>query len=146
MPTTKPELTTAVLVVPALLFGVIGMWMVLDPSGFQRTVGGFGTTNEHLIKDLATFNLALAAVLGVAAARPSWRLPVLWFANIQNTLHLVNHVVDAEQAQPLWLGMANVWALLATGVMLGALLAWIGLPRPRSSPRRTGATRRTKPR
>ena len=132
MPTTKAELTTAILIVPALLFVTVGLWMVFDPAGFQRTVGGFGRTNEHLIKDLATFNLALAAVLGVAAARPSWRVPVLWFANIQNTLHLVNHVADAHQAQPLWLGMANVWALLATGLVLAALLAWVGLPRPRS--------------
>ena len=129
MPKTKAELGTAILLVPALLFLTVGLWMVFDPAGFQRTVGGFGTTNEHLIRDLATFNLALAAVLGVAAARPSWRRPVLWFANIQNTLHLVNHVADAERAEPLWLGMANVWALLATGLVLAGLLVWVSLSR-----------------
>lgn len=122
MPTTKTELSPATLIVPAILFAGVGVWMVIDPAGFQQTVGGFGTTNEHLIKDLATFNLALSAVLGVAAARPSWRLPVLWFANIQNALHLLNHLADAHLAEPLWLGMANVWALLATGAVLAALL------------------------
>ncbi|HEX8510251.1 MAG TPA: hypothetical protein VF635_12260 [Propionibacteriaceae bacterium] len=122
MPTTRAEPPRAILIVPALLFAGVGVWMVIDPAGFQQTVGGFGTTNEHLIKDLATFNLALSAVLGVAAVRPSWRLPVLWFANIQNALHLLNHVADAHLAEPLWLGMANVWALLATGAVLAALL------------------------
>ena len=110
------------LVAAALLFLAVGLWMVFDPAGFQTTVGGFGATNEHLIGDLATFNLALAGVLGTAAVRSSWRLPVLWFANIQNTLHLVNHLADADEARPLWLGMANVWVLLATGVVLAALL------------------------
>ncbi|HYP46231.1 MAG TPA: hypothetical protein VEQ66_13645 [Propionibacteriaceae bacterium] len=123
MASTRGEVSSAILIAPALLFFTVGLWMVFDPAGFQRTVGGFGTTNEHLIRDLATFNLALAAVLGVAATRPSWRLPVLWFANIQNTLHLVNHISDADLAEPLWLGMANVWALLATGAVLAVLLA-----------------------
>jgi hypothetical protein len=113
----KPALAAA-----ALLFLAVGLWMVFEPAGFQTTVGGFGATNEHLIGDLATFNLALAGVLGTAAVRSSWRLPVLWFANIQNALHLVNHVADADEAHPLWLGMANVWALLATGVVLAVLL------------------------
>ena len=110
------------LVAAALVFLAVGLWMVFDPAGFQTIVGGFGATNEHLIADLATFNLALAGVLGTAAVRSSWRLPVLWFANIQNVLHLVNHLADADEARPLWLGMANVWALLATGVVLAALL------------------------
>ncbi|HEX8507920.1 MAG TPA: hypothetical protein VF635_00260 [Propionibacteriaceae bacterium] len=122
MRTARAETSPVILSVPAVLFLGVGVWMMVDPAGFQHTVGGFGTTNAHLIKDLATFNLALAAVLGVAAVRPSWRLPVLWFANIQNALHLLNHVADAHLAQPLWKGMANVWALLATAAVLAALL------------------------
>jgi hypothetical protein len=47
---------------------------------------------------------------------------VLWFANIQNALHVVNHLADADEAHPLWLGMANIWALLVTGVILAVLL------------------------
>ncbi len=113
----KPALAAA-----ALVFFAVGLWMVFEPAGFQTTVGGVGATNEHLIGDLATFNLALGGVLGMAAVRWTWRLPVLWFANIQNVLHLVNHLADADEAHPLWLGMANVWALLATGVVLAALL------------------------
>lgn len=112
----------AALATAALAFLAVGVWMALSPAGFQAAVGGFGATNEHLVGDLATFNLALAGVLGTAAARPSWRVPVLWFANVQNALHLVNHLLDADEAQPLWLGMANVWALLATAAVLAALL------------------------
>jgi hypothetical protein len=65
----KPALAAA-----ALVFSAVGLWMVLEPAGFQTTVGGFGATNEHLIGDLATFNLALAGVLGTAAVCSSWRL------------------------------------------------------------------------
>ena len=72
----------------------------------------------------------------MAAVRSSWRLPVLWFANVQNALHLVNHLADAEEALPLWKGMANVWALLATGVVLAALLIASTLRTPRRLSRR----------
>jgi hypothetical protein len=118
----RAQVLAPLLTAAAVLFLVVGVWMVWDPAGFQTTVGGFGTTNEHLIRDLATFNLALAVVLGVAARRPTWAEPVLWFANVQNALHLLNHVADADLAVPLWRGMANVWALLATGVVLATLL------------------------
>jgi hypothetical protein len=130
----KPALAAA-----ALLFFAVGLWMVFEPAGFQTTVGGFGATNEHLIGDLATFNLALAGVLGTAAVRSTWRLPVLWFANVQNALHLVNHVADADEAHPLWLGMANVWALLVTGVVLGVLLIASSRTAPRADKTAAGA-------
>jgi hypothetical protein len=66
---------------------------------------------------------------------------VLWFANVQNALHLVNHVADAGEAQPLWLGMANVWVLLATAVVLAALLVASTLRTPRRLNRRREAVR-----
>ena len=122
MRTDTSDQPRAPLAVAAAVFTVLGLWMVWDPAGFQATVGGFGTTNEHLIRDLATFNLALAAVLAVAARQPSWSVPILWFANVQNGLHLLNHIADADQAVPLWGGMANVWALLAPGAVLAPLL------------------------
>ncbi|HEX8510775.1 MAG TPA: hypothetical protein VF635_14910 [Propionibacteriaceae bacterium] len=133
MLTTKGDASTVTVATFALAFLTLGIWMVLDPAGFQAAVGSFGTINEHLIRDLATFNLALGAVLTVAAVRPTWRLPVVWFANVQNALHLLNHVADADQAEPLWMGMANVWALLAIGIVLAALLAVVSRrPRPGS--------------
>jgi hypothetical protein len=133
---------TAALAVAATTFFAVGLWMVLSPAGFQAAVGGFGATNEHLIGDLATFNLALAGALGTAAVRPSWRQPVLWFANVQNALHLANHLLDADQAEPVWLGMANVWALLATAAVLAALLVASGSRTPVRSepPHRRGDT------
>ena len=68
MPTTRPELTTAVLVVPALLFGTIGLWMVVDPAGIPQAVGGFGTTSNTSSETWPPkLALALAGVLGVSA-------------------------------------------------------------------------------
>lgn len=95
---------------------------------------GSGTSNEHLIRDLATFNLALAVVLGVAGRRAGWPEPVLWFANIRNGLHLLNHIADADRAVPLWRGMADVCALLATGAVLAALLILARRARRRGPP------------
>ena len=137
----KTDPLQVALAAASLAFFAVGLWMVLEPAGFQATVGGFGPTNEHLIGDLATFNLALAGVLGTATFYPSWRLPVLWFANVQNALHLVNHLADADEAEPLWLGMANVWALLATAALLAVLLIASAARSPHRLARRPGRSR-----
>jgi hypothetical protein len=53
--------------------------------------------------------------------RVSWRVPLLAFAVLQYALHALNHLVDVGEADPSWLGPAN----LALVVLSTALLAWM---------------------
>ena len=69
--------------------------------------------------DLATFYIALGAVAFVAL--PSWRVPLLAFAVAEYALHSLNHLIDAGDADPSWLGPAN----LALIVLSTVLLAWM---------------------
>jgi hypothetical protein len=69
--------------------------------------------------DLATWYLTLGALVLVAVRRPDWRAPVLALALLQNALHAFNHVLDVGEAEPAWLGPANLVAL----VLLSGLLA-----------------------
>ena len=59
----------------------------------------------------------------VAARRESWRQPVLVFAFLQYVLHAVNHVIDVNEADPDWLGPANLVSLALTAVLLGWLVS-----------------------
>lgn len=105
--------------------GVVSMLtaftMVLDPAGFLDSVGGFGASNDHLVRDFATWSAALGATLVAAARIPSWRVPILAFAVIQGTLHAANHSFDAGLAEPGWKGWGNV-ALQAAVVLVSAWL------------------------
>jgi heme/copper-type cytochrome/quinol oxidase subunit 4 len=113
----------ALLAVFAVIQLVLGALLWLTPGFFFDEVGPYGTRNDHYMGDLATFYLALGAVALVAVQRASWRVPVLVFALIQYTLHAVNHLLDVGEADPEWLGPANLASLLLGVVVLGVLLS-----------------------
>jgi hypothetical protein len=114
--------------VPPLLalFGVgqlvLGVLLWAAPGTFFDEVGPYGTRNDHYMADLATCYLALGAGALVAVVRSSWRVPVLAVALIQYALHSVNHLIDVGEADPAWLGPANLVALAATAALLGWML------------------------
>jgi hypothetical protein len=49
-------------------------------------------------------------------------VPVLALAFIQYALHSVNHLIDVGEADPGWLGPANLVALLLATLLLGWML------------------------
>lgn len=107
-----------------LIFGVaqlaLGAIMVVAPGTFFEEIGPYAPRNDHYIRDVSTFYLALGAVSLVAWRRTSWRVPVLVFALLQYALHSVNHLVDVGEADPEALGPVNLASLAITA----ALLAW----------------------
>ena len=98
-----------------------GALMVVAPHSFYDLVGPFGAYNDHYIRDVSTFFLALGVVMLVAATRPSWRAPVLAFAALQTGLHTINHVVDVGDADPVGVGVFDAVSLAA----LTALYLWL---------------------
>ena len=127
-PLSRPAAAARPLRAGLILFGVtqlaLGLWMAIDPSSFFEYVGGFGTQNDHYIRDASTFNVALGVVALVAAQRPRWRVPVLGFAVIQFALHAINHVVDADEARLSTSGWGDVASLAVGVVLLAGLLRW----------------------
>ena len=107
-----------------LVFGAgqlaLGALMAVAPGTFFEEIGPYAPQNDHYIRDVSTFYLALGAVSLVAWRRPSWRVAVLAFALLQYALHSVNHVVDVGEADPEKLGPLNLASLAITA----ALLAW----------------------
>jgi hypothetical protein len=100
---------------------LIGALLWLVPGFFHDEIGPYGARNDHYMGDLATWYLALGAALFVAVRRVSWRVPVLAFSFVHYALHSLNHLIDVGEADPSWLGPANLVSLvLATG-----LLAWM---------------------
>lgn len=97
------------------------LWMLVSPSGFFSTAAGFGEFNSHFIRDTATFMLPLAVALWLAAGRPSWRIPVLILALLQNGFHVANHIVDVGNTDPGWQGPVNLAALAGMEVVLWLL-------------------------
>ena len=112
------------LLVFALIQLVLGLLLWLTPGFFFESIGPYGTRNDHYMGDLAGWYLALGAVALVALRRASWRIPVLTLAFVQYALHSVNHLIDVGEADPSWLGPANLASLVLTTL----LLAWMLRP------------------
>ena len=100
----------------------LGAWQIVSPSSFFRRFAAFGVQNDHYIRDIATLYLALGLALVAAARRPSWRVPVLFFAVLQYGLHFVNHLVDMGHGHPGWLGPLDAIGLLVVAALLVLLL------------------------
>jgi hypothetical protein len=100
---------------------VLGLLLWLTPGFFHDEIGPSGVRNDHYMGDLATWYLALGAAALVSVRRVDWRLPVLALAFLQSTLHAFNHLLDVGEADPDWLGPANLVSL----VLVSALLAWM---------------------
>ena len=64
------------------------------------------------------------AVLAFASAKgaPGVTTSVLALAFVQYVLHSLNHLIDVGEADPGWLGPANLASLVLTTVLLGWML------------------------
>jgi hypothetical protein len=109
-----------------IVFGVtqivVGLLLWLTPGFFHDEIGPYGARNDHYMADLATFYIALGAVALVALRRPSWRVPLLAFAVLEYTLHSLNHLIDVGEADPSWLGPANLVLIVLSTLLVGWML------------------------
>jgi hypothetical protein len=99
-----------------------GALLWLAPGFFHEEVGPYGVRNDHYMGDLATWYLALGAAALVAVRESAWRVPVLALSFIQYALHSLNHLIDVSEAEPEWLGPANLISLVLTTLLLGWML------------------------
>src|SRR5262245_38585403 len=73
---------------------LLGALMVLAPREFFDQIAAYGVYNDHYIRDVASFYLALGGCLLVAVGRPTWQVPLLTFTLVQYGLHILNHLWD----------------------------------------------------
>jgi hypothetical protein len=103
-----------------LLTGAL-LW--LTPGLFYDEVGAYGPRNDHYMADLATWYLALGALVLIGVRRTAWRAPVLGVALLPTALHAVNHLLDVGEADPRWLGPANLVSLVVLTGLLALMLS-----------------------
>ena len=102
----------------------LGAFLAIAPSTFEDAIAPYGAgADDHFLRDIATFYLAIGAALLLAVGRRSWRVPVLFLVALQYAVHTVNHLVDIADTDPSWLGPFNFVSLLLLTVLTGWVLA-----------------------
>ncbi len=121
------------LVAFAAVEAALAIFMVAAPHAFYTAIGPFGAQNDHYVRDVSTYNAALAAGLLIAIRHASWRVPMLAILTVQFALHSINHLIDISSADPAWIGYFDFFALAAATVQLAGL-TWLAIGRARTSP------------
>jgi hypothetical protein len=102
----------------------LGAFLVVAPGTFVDKLANYGSgADDHFLRDVGTFYLAMGTGLLLAVRRPSWRVPVLFLVTLQYALHTANHLVDIGDADPGWLGPFNFFSLLLLTFVTGWVLA-----------------------
>jgi hypothetical protein len=128
MTPVSPRTAQRVFLAVGVVHAAAGLFMLFAPGTFYDGLGTFQPRNDHYIRDLATFYVALGVAFAAAGMRPAWRAPVLLLAIVQYALHTANHLCDVGWPEKEWVGPV-VAALMAAGLVLLALLAY-ALTRP----------------
>jgi hypothetical protein len=101
----------------------LGAFLVIAPGAFADRIAPYGSgAEDHYLRDIGTFYLAIGAALLLAVRRVSWRVPVLFVVTFQYALHTVNHLVDVGDTDPGWLGPFNFVSLAALTFFAGWML------------------------
>ena len=113
---SEPALRATLWIIAAIQL-LLGLLMFLAPGTFFDEIGRYGIRNDHYIGDVGAFYLASAFGLGMAAARPSWRVPILSVGAVWYALHALNHLFDIGQASSDGRGALDtaLLAVLAVG-------------------------------
>jgi hypothetical protein len=109
------------------------VFMAAAPHAFYTAIGPFGARNDHFVRDLASYNAALAVGLLIAIRHASWRVPMLAILTVQFALHSINHLIDISSADPAWIGYLDFFALAAATVQLAGL-TWLARGPARTYP------------
>ena len=110
MPEPEPRPLLARLVRPAAVLLALtalglGLWAILDPTGFYESfpfgrgwVAADGPYNEHLIRDFGSLHLALAVLYGAVAIWPErrWVRVAALAALVDGVPHLLYHALNLD--------------------------------------------------
>ncbi len=137
------RLVRPVLLILGLAALQVGLWLVVDPRSFYDDFPGFGRTwvsvdgpfNEHAFRDFGSSQLAIAAVLLAAFARPhrylvrTAALAYLLFAVPHLTYHALNLDVYDTSDQVINMVALGLSVVLPAVLVLGSATA-TGAPTP----------------
>jgi uncharacterized membrane protein len=116
------DLTGIVLGVVAAAQVLAGLLGFLAPGAFYDLVAPFPPENHHVLRDVGSWQIALGLAAAVAVRRRSWRVPMLAILTLQYALHAISHLIDVGDADPSWIGPAELVLLAVAALALAGLL------------------------
>ena len=124
-PTATPEradLVGIALGIVAATQIVPGLLAFLAPDAFYDLLAPFPPQNDHILRDVGSWQIALGVAAAVAVRRRSWCVPMLAIVTPQLGLHTISHLIDIGNSEPAWVGPAEFVTLAVGTLVLAGLL------------------------
>jgi hypothetical protein len=122
-PTTRAQtrdVTGGLLLFVAAAQILPGLLAFLAPGGFYDTLAPYPPENDHVLRDVGSWQIALGLAALVAVRRHSWRVPMLAILTVQYGLHAVSHLIDVGNSDPSWNGPVELALLVGATLIVGA--------------------------
>jgi hypothetical protein len=119
-PSARTDAVTALLLLVGAASLITGAWLFLAPGSFYDVIATYPPQNDHFLRDVGSFQVALGAAAVYGARRASWRAPMLAILALQYALHTVSHLINIDDTDPQSLGAVNFALLLGVTVLLTA--------------------------
>ena len=129
------------LIAVGALYLVVGVLAFLVPGTFYEELAAYPPENQHFIRDIGTWNVALGIAAIYASGRVAWQKPMLWIVTVQYALHTISHLIDVGDTDPEWQSWVALITFAAGTVVLAALAATATDRAPAGTPRGTEAAR-----
>ena len=111
----------AVLIISGITQLIVGVWSFVAPGSFYDAVATYPPQNDHFLKDIGSWNVALGLAALIAARTPAWRRGMLGVLAVLYTLHAISHGIDVDQADPESTGVAALVTQIVAAVVFAAL-------------------------
>lgn len=111
----------AVLIVSGLTQLIVGVWAIVAPESFYDAVATYPPYNDHFLKDVASWNVALGLAALHAARTPSWQRGMCGVLAVLYALHALSHGIDLDQGEPRSASVATLVSQIAGAVVFAAL-------------------------
>jgi peptidoglycan/LPS O-acetylase OafA/YrhL len=113
------DVAGVVLLVVAAAQLLPGIVAAVAPGAFYDGIASYPPENDHFIRDLGSWQIALGVLALIAVRRHSLRAPVLLVLALQYVLHAISHIIDVNDTDPAWQGPAAlVLQLVGAGVLI----------------------------
>ena len=115
------DLTALVLGVAGITLLVPGLLAFLAPGAFYDTLAPFPPQNDHILRDVGAFQVALGLAALLAIRRPAMRVPMLGVLTAQFALHTISHLIDVGDSDPAYVGPVELALLASATLLIGGL-------------------------
>lgn len=113
----------AVLLISGITQLAVGAWAFVAPDSFYDVVATYPPYNDHFLKDIGSWNVALGLAAIHAARTPSWQKGMCGVLAVLYALHALSHAIDLDQGEPHSASVATLVSQIVAALIFAALYA-----------------------